>query len=175
MRYLSFQDMFFRKKNNEKSKEPKPWHYAVLLGIVAISFVVWMFQDKMDVVTLEVKDERLQVLVASTFQQQYRGLGGRESLGEYDGMLFPFGYEGRHAIVMRDMRFPIDIVWLRYNEVVDIAPMVPIEPDESEHALFRYTPRTDATTVLELEAGRASELGLRIGDTVRLIENESVL
>lgn len=164
--------MWFKRKTDNPKKEIKSWHIILLISIAVLSVIVWIRRGSMQSVVLEVRGEYLTVLVAESFIQQYRGLGSRESLGEYDGMLFPFGYEGKHTIVMRDMQFPIDIIWLKYNEIVDIAPQVPLEPGVPEAQLFRYVPRKEATFVLELPAGKAESLGLQIGDIVRLVEED---
>lgn len=117
-------------------------------------------------VDLHTKDQILTVQIANTFDHQRKGLGGRSDMGKYDGMLFPFGVSAKHIIVMRDMEFPIDIVWLSEGEVVDIAPSVPIEPDATERTLTKYRPRAEANAVLELPAGWAKMHDLKIGDTV---------
>jgi len=119
---------------------------------------------------LKIGDERIDVMVAYNIHQQYRGLGGRDSLAPYDGMLFPFGLLGKHAIVMRDMRFSIDILWLKQGEIVDIASSVVPEPDRDEAHLTRYYPRRVADMVLELPAGWTSMHSVKIGDRVLLVE-----
>lgn len=141
------------------------------IGAFLVSFVVlvvWnnLIGPRTEVVVLA--DEPLEVYVADTLKHMYTGLGGRDDLGGKDGMLFLYDFPGKHAIVMRDMRFPIDIVWLNGGNVVDIAPAVPIEPGVPEYALTSYSPREDATMVLELPAGWAAVHDLEIGDTLRL-------
>lgn len=111
-------------------------------------------------------DRTLTVLVAQTPKQVYTGLGGRETLDDADGMILVFDRLARHAIVMRDMRFPIDIVWIDRGTIVDIAPNIAIEPGKDDGALTVYFPRTEANIVLELPAGKAAAYGLKIGDTV---------
>lgn len=106
----------------------------------------------------------LHVQVAQNNYQQQKGLGDRDTLAPYDGMLFLFPYPSRYAFVMRDMRFPIDIVWLSAGGVVDIAPNVPVEPGVSEAKLRRYMPRSEANVVIELPAGWAERHDLKIGD-----------
>lgn len=120
--------------------------------------------------TIVLKEERLTVEVARTPEQWYKGLSGRETIGT-DGMLFFFSKAGEHAMVMRNMQFPIDIVWLDHSVVVDIAPSAPPEPEASEEALFVYQPRVPATMVLELSAGWAEAHGLQVGDKMEVISD----
>lgn len=119
---------------------------------------------------VEFKGEPLHVLVAKTPKHRYRGLGKRDSLEQYDGMLFVYYSYNKHGIVMRDMRFPIDIVWLKDGEVVDFAPHVPIEPESAEQELAQYYPRKEANAVLELPAGWTLDHELKIGDRLEISE-----
>jgi len=93
-------------------------------------------------------------------------LGGRESLDELSGMLFVFPISDRQGIWMKDMQFPIDIIWINEGKIVDIAPNIKptlIDP------LPIYLPRVDARLVLEVNAGLSQKSGWKIGDSVRLL------
>ncbi len=57
----------------------------------------------------------LHVFIADTSEKRTRGLSYRESLGKNQGMLFVFEEVGRHGIWMKEMKFPIDILWLDSN------------------------------------------------------------
>src|SRR5690606_23365298 len=50
--------------------------------------------------------------VVATPEAQYRGLSRREELPPGEGMLFVFGESGYHGMTMRDMRFPLDVIWV---------------------------------------------------------------
>ena len=140
---------------------------ALLLGGIISKAVQYLWTDT----TIVLKDQSLSVLVAKNRYQLQKGLGGRETLEPYDGMLFVFGSQGaRPGIVMRDMTIPIDIVWLHKGVVVDIAKQVLPEPGKTEEQLSVYYPRTQANIVLELPAGWADAHGLVIGDTLTVLE-----
>jgi uncharacterized membrane protein (UPF0127 family) len=63
---------------------------------------------------------------------------------------------------MKDMRFPLDIVWIRDGRIVKIEkhapPLTPAGPERI------YTATADL--VLEVPAGFADRQRVRIGDTV---------
>src|SRR3989338_10305823 len=120
---------------------------------------------------IELKEQKITVWVAKTPARLYKGLSGKENLAGNRGMLLVFGKMGKHGIVMRDMEFPIDIIWLSNGEVVDIAPNVPIAPEVSDADLKRYYPRKEANAVLELPAGWAERNGVEIGDRLKIIES----
>jgi hypothetical protein len=93
-------------------------------------------------------------------------LGGRESLEKYDGMIFIFSVTKQHVFVMRDMKFPIDIIWIKGGAIIDIAPNVPVEAGEGG-VYTQYLARDDSNVVLELKAGYSAKYGLKIGDIVK--------
>jgi hypothetical protein len=158
---------------DEEKKPMKRWYKWFVLIFFVSAIGVFIYQRvSWDTVSLELKNETLHVVYAKTFYQQYRGLGKRDMLAPYDGMLFVYAFAGRQTMVMRDMRFPIDIVWFNEGKVVDIAKNLPLE-DLPEAQLTKYYPRTDATVVLELPAGWADEHGLQIGDILKVVQSQT--
>ena len=139
---------------------------VLLLSVIGLWFWGWRWPSAV----VGLKGQELNVLLAKTPKHHYRGLGKRDSLGEFDGMLFVFPLSRKLGIVMRDMRFPIDIIWLERGEVVDIAPSVQLEPDKGNLELKVYKPRVPANLVLELPAGWAAKHQLKIGDRLQVLE-----
>lgn len=154
----------------ESKKTFKKKHIIFLvIFFLCLGFAkLWQYHWSDAVISLA--GENLHVLVAKNNYQQYRGLGKRDSLDGYDGMLFLYSSERQHAIVMREMRFDIDIIWLNRGVVVDFAPNVLIEPNVPNANLLRYQPRTNANMVLEVPAGWVDKVGLKIGDRLELIK-----
>ena len=142
--------------------------FAIFL-VVAIGLKLWEYKYADTVVTL--KGQELNVIIAKNPRQKYKGLSGRESLGIYDGMIFPYAYPKKVGIVMRDMLFPIDIIWIEDGAVVDIAAGIEPQQVEKEEDLDVYLPRVDASIVIELKAGWSETNGLKIGDKLGLPGN----
>lgn len=139
--------------------------FAVIFILAAIFLQFWKYHWSTAEISL--KGQNLNVLVAKTIYQHTKGLGGRSTLAPYDGMLFLFQFSRKEGFVMRDMKFPIDIVWFDNGVVVDIAPNLPLD-NAPEEQLHRYYPRAKANVVLELPAGWALAHGLKIGDTLQV-------
>ena len=147
----------------------KNWQRLVLAAVVVAlgSLVAWhWFSQTEPAIKIAVGGQTLNVLLADTPARRWQGLSDRIDLGLYDGMLFIFPEPGYHTMVMRQMQFPLDFIWLREGRVVDIIEDAPLEPNISEDRLRRYSPRTPADMVLELSAGLAKRLNLKISDTV---------
>ncbi len=110
--------------------------------------------------TVQLKQQTIRVSVADIQTSRARGLSGRSGLAADEGMLFVFPEDGKYAFWMKDMHFPIDIIWLAADGgVVYMAQNV--SPDS-----FPQTFRSNvlARYVLELPAGYAKEYNITIGD-----------
>ncbi|MFB6181525.1 MAG: DUF192 domain-containing protein [Candidatus Magasanikbacteria bacterium] len=141
----------------------------VAVFLVSAVFLYFTYDD-FDTARIKLGGEQLRVLVAETRYQKYKGLGGRRGLDEYDGMLFKYFPPRKVGIVMRDMKFPIDIVWLNDGKVVDIAPNVQPQPDTTEEKLKVYRPRKKANLVVELPAGWSKKHSLEIGNKIKILK-----
>jgi uncharacterized membrane protein (UPF0127 family) len=155
-----------------KKKEPlqfKKWH-GIILGIIVVAGIAVQFwPHPYKQVTIELAHQQLSLLVADTMQKQVEGLSDRDTIKPYDGMIFLFGTQGNQTFVMRRMRFPLDILWIDGDTIVDIAPNLPTEPTHSDEELIRYAGRAPADKVLEVPAGFADKYGIKIGDKISVI------
>ena len=85
-------------------------------------------------------------------------------------MLFVFQEERLHTFWMKDMSFPLDMIWINAEcSITDIIADVPNPPpDRKDKALPTYSPSAPATYMLELNAGVAAASGLQTGDLITL-------
>lgn len=111
-------------------------------------------------VTIDGKTE-VRVRVASNGRSRERGLSGKKSLAADEGMLFLFDAPNTFGFWMKEMRFPIDILWIDGTTIADMTTDVPI-PVPGER-LPLYSPRVPVDKVLEVPAGFAKTHGLRVG------------
>ncbi|MBT3817574.1 MAG: DUF192 domain-containing protein [Candidatus Magasanikbacteria bacterium] len=148
------------KKKNIVSKLQIIFLVIFVFGLVFLFFS----NKKYDVVQVKIHEHTLDLLVAETPKQKYLGLGKRDELEPYHGMLFSYKKDDRHGIVMRDMRFPIDVVWLKDNRVIDMVANVPLEPGKSEWELIPYYPRAEVDIILEFSSGAIETYGISLGD-----------
>ncbi len=97
--------------------------------------------------------------VARTDEERVRGLSGRESLRADEGLLFVFEIPGNHGFWMKDMNFPIDIIWLNEERRV-----IHIERGVLPETFPRvFYPNRPAKYVLEVVNARSFDLGIDIG------------
>lgn len=114
--------------------------------------------------TVHIGGRDVRVTIADTDTSRERGLGGRTGLAFNEGMLFVFQSDSKHGFWMKDMLFPIDIVWISHrSEIVDIRKSV---SPATYSAVF--TPQAPARYILELSAGFTETHNVKIGDEVKI-------
>lgn len=124
-------------------------------GIGPISDDIERIRIGDDVFTMEVVDER---------EERGLGLSGRKGLAEGYGMLFVFPEPGIYPFWMKDMHFPIDILWVdEHGKIVHVADF--ITPDTYPTA---FAPDEEALYVLEFPVGTARTKGINEGDIVSI-------
>lgn len=108
------------------------------------------------------------VEVAGTDETRKVGLGGREFLASDSGMLFIFEKSAKRNFWMKGMKIPIDIIWIRGDEIVDILHNVPPPlSGQKDSELILYAPVAEADKVLEVNSGDAAKYGIKVGDKIR--------
>jgi uncharacterized protein len=112
-------------------------------------------------------DFELTAYVAITNDQQVKGLSVKDHLKENEGMLFVYEQPTRQGLWMKDMRFPIDIIWLDSNgTVVHIEHN--LQPCIMTFAFIcpSYFPDKDSLYVLETVAGFSKKHSIKVGTNV---------
>jgi len=105
--------------------------------------------------------------LAITDEERQLGLMFREKINYDQGMLFVFEEEGIHSFWMKNMKIPLDLLWLDKNKrIIHIEECVP--PCKRDPCPS-YTPRYSAMYVLELKAGSVNENGLELYDKLDFI------
>ena len=109
------------------------------------------------------------VEVAFTSEDRIRGLSGRRSLSELEGMLFVFDSGRASGFWMKGMTFALDFVWIDDDcTVVDLHESIrQPSPGALESDLPRYSSREPARYTLEIMAGSVADFDIRVGDRVR--------
>jgi uncharacterized membrane protein (UPF0127 family) len=109
------------------------------------------------------------VEIASTSVQQARGLSFRPSLDQNDGLLFTFGSPSIQNFWMKDMNFPIDIIWISSGTVAGFAQNAEPQPGAQLWQLKIFNSPPNVDTVLEVNAGIVAQDNIQVGDTVKII------
>lgn len=112
---------------------------------------------------LKIGTAEINVDLALTPEEQTQGLSGRRNLNEDEGMLFVFSNAGKYDFWMKDMNFPIDMIWIDSNHKI-IYIKKDAQPDSYQAT---YGPDTVNTKyVLEVVSGFSDKHNVKVGDIV---------
>jgi uncharacterized membrane protein (UPF0127 family) len=113
--------------------------------------------------TVKVTNNYIDAEVASNDTQKELGLSNRTCIGVNQGMLFVFDKPGKYDFWMKDMKFPIDIVWM--NETKTVTEVTPsVYPSTYPK---KFTSKAVSKYVLELQSGNAQRLNISEGTSLQ--------
>lgn len=111
--------------------------------------------------------------LADSEEKRTKGLSGRESLPEDQGMLFVFSNPDRYSFWMKEMKIPLDIIWIINGKVIGYEENVSIPVEGvADASLPLYTPPEAVIAVLEVNAGFVKDNQIKIGDAVEFADLE---
>lgn len=111
-----------------------------------------------------ISGREIQLEVASTFNEQEKGLMFRPPLADDHGMLFVFTPERPVAFWMKNTPSPLDIIFLLDGEVKAIARNA--TTCKSDPCPVYPVGGVVADNVIEVRAGLTQEIGLKEGDRI---------
>lgn len=146
----------------------------ILLAAVIIFGIIFAFinarnnpgadspEDFSKVTSIKINDTAFNVELADNDEERARGLSGRAALANDKGMLFIFDQSLPWGFWMKDMNFPIDIVWIGDDfKIVHIENSVLPETFPES-----FAPVLPARFVLEINAGLMNAYKIEVGDEV---------
>lgn len=142
---------------------------VVLVLIGAAAFWVFWPQLSQPHTKLRLGDGVFQARVADTQSEREKGLSGTTYLGQDQALLFIYERDDKWSIWMKDMNYPIDIVWLDKNKkVVYIVKNAKPEsyPGES------FSPNDAARYIVEMAGGTVDRKTINIGDSAVFDETQ---
>lgn len=134
---------------------------AILLIVGAITYKTIYIPRSSDCSGLQINRQCINLERMTTDEQRMRGLSGRDNLSANKGMLFVFESPAQQCFWMKDMKFPIDMVFINHKkQIVKIYDQVkPSTYPESFCA-------DDVRYVVELNAGYGKRYNLYIGQAL---------
>lgn len=143
-------------------------NYIKIITIVVIIILVSLISSSLN--NIEVKNinyikiagTKIKIELALTPEMQEKGLSGITGIKEDEGMLFVFNKPSKYYFWMKNMNFPIDIIWIDKNmRVVYIEKNV--KPDTYPQT---FGPDKDSQYVLEVNAMFSEKNNLKENDNV---------
>lgn len=127
-------------------------------------------ENYVEIVVDATKSVKVNVELANSEEERRVGLSFRQYLGDYDGMLFVFESDVSNPFWMKDMKIPLDIIFVDSNYfIVDIkeaqAPCTGTYcPNIYSSAPFRYVLEVNSGFVEKNGISKDGSLALHIAD-----------
>ncbi len=147
----------------------------LLLGLAVVLFAVILAAaftisrgTSLAKTKVSVNNKTFSVFIAKSDTEKQIGLSGRDKISENEGMIFVFDKSDYYSFWMKEMKFPIDIIYMVNNKVITVVKNAN-PPDDSKN-LKIYQPKEKSDMVLELNAGLAEKYNIKEGTNVK-VEN----
>ena len=142
----------------------------IIFGLVLVlfaGFVFYQFANPLQPQTkkITINGHTFTAEVAQTAKAQQIGLTKYDSLPVEKGMLFPFAKAGEYAFWMRDMKFPIDLLFIKENTIVAVIENAP-PAKASDTNIPTYGEDITSDAVLEITAGLSKKYEIKQGDKI---------
>jgi len=143
--------------------------FILIIFILALGFLIGLpsgFLTPENIRYVRLAGQSVRVDLAISAEAQARGLSDRTGLPDGEGLLFIFNQPGKHMFWMRDMRFPIDIIWIS-PEMRVVHMEKNVAPESFPQS---FGPNIYTKYVLEVPAGFADKYNLQIGNRALFTE-----
>lgn len=140
-------------------------YILTVIAVAALFYIVKTNQiSDLDCAKVVINDKIVNVEIADTAEKHYKGLSNRENLCDDCGMFFVFPDKKERTFVMRNMNFPLDIIWIDGDKIIKIDKnLMP----EGENPVNNYNSDIPVDYVLEVNGGFAGKHGFKTGDVVK--------
>lgn len=118
-------------------------------------------------ILLKIENAEVKIELALNGEERTQGLSGRDKLDSNSGLLFVFEKSYFYGFWMKEMNFPIDIIWFDENFVV-VDMKKAVEPSTFPEIFY---PQEKAIYVLEVNSGFSDQYGIKIGSQAEFLGN----
>lgn len=133
-----------------------------VLFIVAVS--VWAWQSAVKSPIAKINNRTFKLYIAKSDRDKQIGLSKYKKIDNTQGMVFSFSKASYYPFWMKEMKFPIDIIFIKDGKIVTIYKNVQIPKNNSNPPV--YNSAVPADTVLEVNAGISDKYSFKEGDRV---------
>lgn len=145
----------------------------VVLGLLVCAGAVFLYMKKESArpeqfqgrerKSLSIREHTFDVVISKTEAEFTQGLSSTHQIDENEGMLFIFPTPGKYNFWMKDMNYPIDMLWINKNNKI-IFIQKNATPESYPNS---FGPTDDQTLmVLEITAGLSDKLGITDTDSI---------
>ena len=142
------------------------WVLRILIAVLAVVGLTILYMNmSAEQSVIRLHGHRYSTQIMQTPEELQQGLSGTKSLPQGNAMLFVFPSDDKWGIWMKDMNYPIDIVWLDNKRLV-VYMVKNAKPSSYPDTTFR--PDKNTRYVIELPSGTIEQTDIQIGDPAGL-------
>jgi len=150
---------------------------AVVIFVGLLVLVMYYYTDsqgltireifRIDTSIVRIGDVPIDVEIANDSASRTKGLSGRDSMSPIQGLLFVFDESDYYGVWMKDMNFPIDVIWI--DEDFKVVGITEALLPESYPQVFE--PPVPIRYFIETARYFPESFGIKVGDEVVVPEN----
>lgn len=133
---------------------------VIFLLLLLLTFILSRKSTK-----VTVGGQTFSVKVAKTDKEKQVGLSETKKLDKNKGMLFIFDNPDYYAFWMKNMKFPIDIIYINGDKVTYVVHSAPAPTGSN---LPIYQPNEKSDKVLEINSGLSKTYNIKAGSPVKI-------
>lgn len=141
----------------------------ILLIAVLILLVISFFQNLNRQSFVIVKEVLFRAEFAETPLTKEVGLSKYNNIDNDFALVFLFEKSGKPVFWMKNMLFPIDIIFVKDYKITQIYSEVPKPANESGD-LPLYIPKKDSDIVIEINSGLSKKYKFKEGDQIKIVK-----
>jgi len=135
----------------------------ILTGVVILALAIYGFYFMKKTEIIKINNKVIKVEIADNDMKRAMGFSGRENLPENQGMFFVYEKSDYYSYWMKDMKFPLDFIWIEKGKVVGLTENVSTSNYPPPKHLV---PQEKVNAVLEVNAGFIKKNNIKVGDSV---------
>lgn len=157
---------------NDNAKMKGAVIFGIIIALLLLVILNWVARPKRggennEKAAIRIGSTRIKVDIADDLMEQVQGLSGRDSVCDGCGMLFVYDQPQAVTFWMKDMKFALDIIYIRDKKIVKIFENVP-PPSQTGGVPKVVSSRESANAVLEVNGGFSRKHGIKAGDRIEL-------
>lgn len=145
----------------------------LLFGLLILVGLGIAFAQKYPVETLfkqttaVVNNSTFKLILAKSQKEKEVGLSEKKSLEQNAGMLFVFEKPDFYSFWMKNMKFPIDIIFIKDNKIITVYQNAKPPINNENNSLTIYKPEEPVDKVLEINSGLSEKNNIKKGDEIK--------
>jgi uncharacterized protein len=138
---------------------------GALIVIVIAALLITLVVNRKASSQVRINNQAFSVKLADSEKERQIGLSETKNLKDNEGMLFVFEEPGNYPFWMKNMKFPIDIIFINGDRVTTVIKNAQVPTTED---LEIYEPEEPSDKVLELKSGMADKYNIKTGDRIEI-------